>query len=200
MIGLLVIFVARTIEIGLGLVYVLAAAQKLRRIKPFITIVDDYRVLPSALAPVVSLLIVGIESSLGAAFLLDRLVQIAIPVGLVTMTAIGAAIAINLRRGRAISCGCFGSAELISLRSGARVALVITALLGLLAVRAGLPQLFLSESAMLSYAGLEVLAAAWWIVVARWILLIPELLAVAKLAWIRAHVPSGELDTQWLMT
>lgn len=112
------------VQLALGLVFVRSLASKLRRPANFAEVVDGYRLVPARAAPWVA----------GAVILAEGFVVVAllggwqVMAGAVAVMALSAVFAIgtaiNLRRGRAIDCGCFGEGEKISPRSLQRLGLV----------------------------------------------------------------------------
>jgi hypothetical protein len=73
-----------------------------------------------------------LEAFLAVAFLSGWLLEAALPLAVVMLAAFSAATAINLRRGRRVSCGCFGDPdERVSPRSLGRLALLVGGALAL---------------------------------------------------------------------
>ena len=132
--------IAMLLSVTLGLLLAAATAHKFMSFDRFTSVVRDYRLMPANLARLAAGSVVAVEALLAIGWLAG----IATPwVALLTaaMFAVyGAAIAINLRRGRVhISCGCGlgGAAEGEQLLSWALV--LRNALLALLALLPGLP-------------------------------------------------------------
>lgn len=100
-----------TLRVALTLLFLASAGHKLRDLGRFRATLADYRLLPDALAPAGAVLVVGAETALAAALVAPAL---RVP-GLLSAAGLflvyGAAIAINLARGRRhIDCGCAGAA------------------------------------------------------------------------------------------
>ena len=95
----------------LALVFLSAAAHKLRAPRDFVATLRGYGLVPGALAPAVAALLVGAELAIGAG-LLAPATQRAAALGATALLALyGASIAVNLLRGRRdIDCGCGGPA------------------------------------------------------------------------------------------
>jgi len=173
------------VQLALGTVFVLSAAGKLRDPKSFARGVVDYRILPPPLAYSLGFLLIGLEAWLAIAHLTGWLLAVAVPVGLGTLASFAAAVGVNLGRGRALPCYCFGarSGETISLRTMARVLFLVGAELLLL----GEPSLFASSQivypgriASLSQLGLAFFWATFTLVVISWLLNSPEVRDVVK--------------------
>ncbi|MBS01623.1 MAG: methylamine utilization protein MauE [Gammaproteobacteria bacterium] len=101
-----------SVRLGLGLLLGSAALSKLRNYAEFRFVVADYRLLPAVLVPFAAPCIVLLESTLGLLWLTGW-PRATVAFGTVLLlVGYGAAIAINLIRGRVfISCGCgFGAA------------------------------------------------------------------------------------------
>jgi hypothetical protein len=95
-----------------ALVLVLAAASKLGRRTWVVAIVRNYDLVPSAAAPAVARLLPIIEVCVGAALFLRLAPGFTGPAAAALFLLFGAAIAVNLLRGRTnIACGCFGPHE-----------------------------------------------------------------------------------------
>jgi hypothetical protein len=109
----------------------------------------------------------------------------------VMLIAFLVAVGINLRRGRKISCGCFGNAnEQISSRTVARLLLLLTVVLLLLALRSmentALLNLgtMMADGSTLMYLLQTAFLAASLILLASWMLSLPELVVLIRhLPW-----------------
>jgi hypothetical protein len=99
---------AWTVRLAAAALLGAAGAAKLAALEPFVGVVRNYRLLPGALVRPVAYLIPPLELALAAGLLLvpgGRLP--ALGAALLTL-GFAAAMAVNLRRGRAdIDCGCF---------------------------------------------------------------------------------------------
>ena len=94
---------------SLALLFVAAASHKLRDRGRFRAALADYRLLPATLVPAGVLLVAGAELAVAAALLAAGLRRAGLVGAAALLGLYGAAIAINLARGRHIDCGC-GSA------------------------------------------------------------------------------------------
>lgn len=147
------------IQVGLSLLFFLAAFPKLRRPQAFITTVRAYRLLPASVAPVVAITVGVSELSLATMFLFALYVPIALFASGVLILLFAVAIGINLRRNNQIPCGCFGGNEAISDRSLLRL-LVLGTAVALVAV-VGPSNVHLSIVVTNGAAGIRFLAAAF---------------------------------------
>lgn len=99
--------IVKTVSVALGLLLVGAAWHKLASVREFTAVVADYRLLPSALAPLVASTLPAAEILLGLSWISGFAIEIVAPATAVLFGVFTAAIAINLLRGRVhISCGC----------------------------------------------------------------------------------------------
>ena len=97
------------IQLALGMVFLLSAASKLRNPMEFSRGVREYRVVPVAFVGPASILLIALEISLAIGHLTGFLLVVVIPLGFAALCCFAAAVSINLRRGRALPCYCFGS-------------------------------------------------------------------------------------------
>lgn len=170
---------AYALQLGLGIVFLLAVIPKVRDPAAFSRTVVEYRVLPRALARALAPAMVVAELFLALSLLSGWLTGVAVPVAAVLLVVFAVAVATNVRRGQRVSCGCFGSAsEPISPRSLVRLGLLLAGVVALVALPA--PHV---TFATLADEGVEVLAyvvsvagvAAFLILAATWVLSLPEL-------------------------
>jgi uncharacterized membrane protein YphA (DoxX/SURF4 family) len=92
-------------------VFAVACAHKLSSIAAFENVVRDYAVMPAAIAPLASRLLVLSEIAVVAGLVSGLWMPITATLGMVLLAVYGVAMAINLARGRRdIDCGCFGPA------------------------------------------------------------------------------------------
>jgi len=125
---------AYALQLGLGVVFSVAAVPKLRRPTDFARTVAGYKLLPSRLIAVATTGLIAVESFLAIAFLSGWMRGVALPLAMFILVVFAIGVAINLRRGKRIACGCFGSGgEPISARSLVRLSILLTAVV-LLAV------------------------------------------------------------------
>ena len=146
------------VQVGLGLMFLFAAAHKLGARARFRAVLADFRVLPPALVPLASLLIPALETGIGLGWLAASAAPV-VPVATVALLlSYTAGIGVNLHRGRVhISCGCgFGraaggddtlSAGLV-IRNGFLVAAAAVALLPTQARSLGMVDYLLAGSAL----------------------------------------------------
>jgi hypothetical protein len=99
-----------TLALALAALFAAAAAHKLRWQAQWTASVRQYRLLPGALAVPVAALLPLTEALAAAALLWPRTRSTGALGAAALLLIYAAALAINLRRGRAsIDCGCFGS-------------------------------------------------------------------------------------------
>src|SRR4051812_40905851 len=96
------------LQLGLGVTFLLAALPKLRRPRAFAQTVGEYGLVPGRAAIAVAPALLVLESFLAASLLTGWAARVAVVVASATLVGFAAAVAINLRRGRIVSCGCFG--------------------------------------------------------------------------------------------
>ncbi len=97
------------IAILLGTVLLLSAIPKLNRPKSFVLTVYEYRILPKPLARAVGITLPAVELLAGLLLICGVAIRFASLVAALLFLCFILAIAINLRRGRRIACGCFGA-------------------------------------------------------------------------------------------
>jgi putative oxidoreductase len=170
---------AYALQLNLGLVFLLAAIPKVRDPAAFTRTVVEYRVLPRAVAAILAPATIAGELFLGLAFLSGWLTEVALPVAGALLVAFSAAVAINLRRGQRVPCGCFGAAsERISARSLVRLGLLLAGVVVLVVMPAAeITVASLADEGVLVLAYLvEVGSVALFLILAAtWLLSWPEL-------------------------
>jgi hypothetical protein len=117
-----------------ALVFVVAAAGKMRHWLAFQGVLANYRLLPEALVRPVAYLLPPVELAIASGLLTPRLQLRADAAAAAALLLFGAAMAVNLARGRAhIDCGCFQSTlkQTLRWRLVARNAALAAALLWL---------------------------------------------------------------------
>lgn len=177
---------AYALQLTLGFVFLAAALPKLRRAALFATTVADYRIVPTRLARATAFALIVTESFLAFAFLSGWLTAVSFPMAAAALIAFSLAVAINVRRGRDVPCGCFGSPqEPISKRSLVRLAALGAALcaLVLLTASGGVGTVTLESVLAEGAAGLEYLLqvgglAGFVTVAGMWALNLPEFVSV----------------------
>jgi hypothetical protein len=146
-------------RIGLALFLLPSAIGKLMNWPRFVQGVLDFKILPSTAAKLFALALPWAELALA----FGLIVGTALPItGLATAMLLGSflcAVVINLRRGREISCNCFGIAGTATLGWGAvaRNAILIALALGVTALSfgRGFPQPYEGVNALIWPASLD---------------------------------------------
>jgi putative oxidoreductase len=178
------------LQLGLGVTFLLAALPKLRRPRAFAQAVGEYGLVPGRAAVAVAPALLLLESFLAAALLTGWAARVGAVLASVTLVGFAAAVAINLRRGRIVSCGCFGDpAEKISARTLARLALLLAGCVLLIAGTAWTDASFVTIGSLPAGGGsalatvVELAAGTVALVAgALWLLSLPELANVARAA------------------
>ena len=98
-------------RVVLGALFIWAAVTKLPDIAAFAQDVENYRVIPAALVPIVAAAVVGIELLAGIALVIGVMDRPAAAVLAVLLAAFTALLAQALLRGIDLRCGCFGGDE-----------------------------------------------------------------------------------------
>ncbi len=102
---------ATAVRLAIGLVFLRSALAKARRPLAFVQAVQGYAILPPAMAGPAAIGILGLEGGLAFVFLSGWGFQWGGPVALGLLGIFMLAVGINLRRGRRIPCGCFGTTD-----------------------------------------------------------------------------------------
>jgi Methylamine utilisation protein MauE len=122
----------------LALVFLSAAAHKLRAPREFLATLRGYGIVPAGLAPAVAVLLVGTEAGVGAGLLAPATHGAAALAATLLLVVYGASIAFNLLRGRRdIDCGCTGPAARQPLSAWLVLRNVCLAALGIAALLPG---------------------------------------------------------------
>jgi hypothetical protein len=118
-----------------GTVFLFSAAGKLRDPRSFARGIEDYEILPTRVVTGASLIIIAVEGWLAVSHLMVWWLRLAVPVGVGMFASFTVAVAVNLLRGRALPCYCFDTTggESISVRTLARLLLLLSTELFLLA-------------------------------------------------------------------
>jgi hypothetical protein len=176
------LYLSTALQFSLGIVFLLSALPKLRRPLVFARSVVEYRVLPAKLAYAFALTVIPLEVLFAASFLTGWLLDMTYPLAAGLLLVFLAAVGINLRRGRRITCGCFGDAgEEISPRTFVRLCMLLAVLLILM-----VPEVLKSSLRIApDFSGLGVMPIAlllptvflstFLLLLGSWILSIPEL-------------------------
>jgi len=172
-------------QLSLGIVFLFSSLPKLRRPLAFTGAVVEYKILPAQVAHVFAFALIPLEAFLAVAFLTGWWIDIALPLAAVLLSLFLIAVAINLRRGRNIPCGCLGNtSELISPRILARLLLLLTVVMFLTAFRStsgvALPGLagMTADVSTLIYVIQTVFLSIFFILLSAWILHLPELISL----------------------
>jgi putative oxidoreductase len=94
-------------QIGLGLVFIVAAVPKIVDPPSFAHMIYNYRLLPGPAVNAFALVMPWIEILTGAALVLGVFVRTAAKVAGLLLLAFIVAIGVNLARNNAVQCGCF---------------------------------------------------------------------------------------------
>lgn len=173
-------------QLSLGMVFLLSAWSKTRSPLAFAQNVAEYKLAPAKTALGLALILIFLEAFLAIAFLTGWLVNVALPLAITMLILFFIAVGINLRRGRQINCGCFGdSLEQISLRTLARLLLLLTTTLVLLIFNGTVNTLSFTEqiildSSTLIYLMQTIFFAAFLLLMANWFLNLPELAVIVR--------------------
>ena len=98
-----------TVRAALALLFLAAAGHKVRDLGRFRSTLAEYRLLPAALVPAGTVLVVGTEAAIAVALVVPVLRVTALAAAAALLGLYGAAIAVNLARGRRdLDCGCTG--------------------------------------------------------------------------------------------
>jgi Methylamine utilisation protein MauE len=180
---------SQVLQLALGFVFLLGAMSKLRQPGTFTRTVVRYRLLPSGLTSPIALGLIGLESFLAVSLLTGWGLRLALPVAVVSLLIFSAAVAINLRRGRRIPCGCFGdSSEVLSVRTLVRLSMLLTAAAMLLVLGlAGTQALTVGLVVAGGWAGLvdaleSAALAAFLLMLGLWVLNLPEVMWLLRVS------------------
>lgn len=115
------------VQLAIGMVFLLSTPGKLIDPVGFARGVVEYRIGPKSLAFAGGMVVIVTEIFLAVAHLTGSFLRFAAPLGAVMLFIFSIAVAVNLKRGRALRCYCFGGAdgELISGRTLTRLLLLL---------------------------------------------------------------------------
>jgi hypothetical protein len=186
----LYVHAAYVVQLGLGLVFLLSALPKLRHPGAFHDAIAEYRIVPTPLVVGATVVLIASETFLAIALLGGWLVQVAFPLAVVTLVVFLAAVAVNLRRGRRIACGCFGnldqtiSRQTVVRLSALAVAAAISAAvyLGANVDVVGFSTVISSGTDVARYMIEMTAVSVFGLLAGLWLLSLPELLAVVRRA------------------
>lgn len=181
-------YVSNSLQVVLGTVFLVAAVGKLRKPSRFVAALRGYELVPSMLSGPVAAGLMVIELLVGISLLSGWSLDVGVVVAGGLLLSFFVAVEINLRRGRLVPCGCFGSAsERISPRTLARLGLLMLAAIGLAVVQllSSPSPLNVASLATEGIGGLQRLVltaafAAFLTVLAMWVLHIPEVRALLR--------------------
>jgi hypothetical protein len=116
------------VQLTVGVVFLLSAVGKLRNPRAFAFGIEDYEILPDRLASSAAVLIIVFESWVAIAHITGKGLRLAVPVAFGLLASFAIAVAVNLRRGRVLSCYCFdaGGGKSISRLTLFRLLLLIS--------------------------------------------------------------------------
>ena len=176
--------VTYAVQLSLGMVFAVSVLPKVRRPGAFVSSVSGYGLVPKQLVRATAFAVVAAEAALAAAFLTGWLVWAAIPLAAALLGCFLAAVAVNLKRGRHVPCGCFGGeSERISARSLVRIALLLSAV-AVLALTAAAPvtvgTLAGEGASALAYLVLAGGLALFLVLAATWLLSLREVAFVLR--------------------
>jgi len=167
------------IQLAIGAVLLFSSLGKWRDPIGFAQGVADYDVLPDPLALIFGLLLLPLETAIAVSHLTGWWISSAVLLGLAMFGSFAVAVAINLRRGRSLPCYCFGdrTGETISPQTLARLILLIAGegLLLLSLQRSGTDSLVYHQLATPRGFGFALFWTAFVVVIAMWILGLPDL-------------------------
>lgn len=173
------------LQLAIGLIFLLSSSGKLLNPVGFARGVREYRMLPESAAYAVGLLLIPLEFFLALSHLTGYLFAFAAPIGLGTFVTFMAGVGINLKRGRALSCYCFGDRgdEMISRRTLARLVLLSVAELLLLANdgRSSASQLVYPDRATsITELGIALVWALLFLITSFWLLNANEIIKLFR--------------------
>lgn len=114
-----------SVQLALALVFLFSTAGKLRNPRRFALGLADYNVLPTRFVNFAAFLVIALEGLLALAHLTGRLLAIVLPLGIGLLASFAFVVGVNLKRGRPLSCHCFGrDGDTISRATLARLALL----------------------------------------------------------------------------
>jgi hypothetical protein len=115
------------VQLAIGIVFLLSTPGKLIDPKGFARGMVEYRIVPKSVALFGAIPVIVTEIFLTVSHLTGWLLRFAVPVGLAMLLMFSIAVSINLWKGRALRCFCFGASdgELISKRTLIRLLLLL---------------------------------------------------------------------------
>jgi uncharacterized membrane protein YphA (DoxX/SURF4 family) len=96
------------LRIGLGTLFLYAAATKLPDMAAFAESVANYRLLPASMVSAAAVVVIGVELTAAALLIIGLWVRAAAVVVTVLLGVYVVALVLALARGIDLECGCFG--------------------------------------------------------------------------------------------
>jgi len=176
-----VLHAAQAGQLALGVVFLLAAAPKLRRPSAFVQAVREYRLLPAALVGPTAYALIGAEVFLAVSLITGWAVGVAMPVAIASVLVFMVGVGVNLRRGRRVRCGCFGgSSEVLSVRTMARLVILLVGASLLLVLQAVAGDSVWTIGRIATDGVYPAGLAAFWLLFGLWLLQLPELTSLLR--------------------
>ncbi len=172
------------VQLAIGTVLLLASAGKWRDPMGFARGVADYEILPAWLSVAFGLLLIPVETWLAFSHLTGWWISLSASLGLVMFASFSVAVGINLARGRALPCYCFGDAgsETISVRALGRLSLLLVGE-GLLLFSPGQARprgLVYHQLASLQELGFALFWTALLMITVMWLLALTDLVELLR--------------------
>ena len=95
-------------RLALGGIFLVAGAAKLGGLAEFVNLVEEYRILPHALAQIYGFLLPGVEIALGLLLVLGVFLRPSASVAILVVISFIVAKSFAIYQGLEIPCGCFG--------------------------------------------------------------------------------------------
>jgi Methylamine utilisation protein MauE len=176
--------VAHALQLAVGSVFLAAAVVKLRHPRRFANVVADYQLGTTTIAGVAAITVILTEFFVAGSLLMAVHIYTGVVVAMAALAAFAVAVAANLRRGRRISCGCFGDNEELSSSTLMRIGLLFVAIMVILTLRLFDTQLlnptWILENGIsgVAYALQTGLVASSVVMIAVWALNTPKILSM----------------------
>lgn len=174
-------YVGHSLQLVLGMVFLVAAVAKLRSPSLFVAVLSKYELFPAALSGVVARGLILVELLIAASLLSGIATAVAVPASGLLLLGFTIVVGSNVRRGRVIPCGCFGSAsELVSPRTLARLVMLMGATAVIAVEQASPTWTPMKVGASLERVLLTVVLAAFIVITATWLLHVHEVRALLQ--------------------
>lgn len=170
------------VQLAVGLVFLQAGVGKLRQFRHFVQDLSAYNVLPEAMAAPAGLILVILEMIIAVAHLSGSLLTWAVPLTLCVLGAFLTVVLVVLKRGTAVSCLCFGSAEgePVSIRTVIRLGVLLAAEIGVLITGSSDADWLVPTEMGLGDLALAIACAGLALVLFFWVLAAPEFLTMLR--------------------